>query len=118
MDRLTHTTHRLALRKKRIRSVVSGTGDRPRLTVYVSNKHISAQIIDDTERRTLVYVTTVGQKNPGQTMTERAAWVGKEIATKAKAGKIKRVVFDRNGRLYHGRIKTLATAAREQGLEF
>lgn len=118
MDRLAHTVHRLKLRKNRIRSVVSGTTERPRLTVHVSNKHISAQIIDDSKQRTLASATTVGQKDAKGTMTERAAWVGKEVATKAKAGKIKQVVFDRNGRLYHGRIKALATAAREQGLEF
>jgi large subunit ribosomal protein L18 len=85
--------------------------------VNVSNAHISAQIIDDSEGKTLAYVTTVGQKQTG-TMSEKAAWVGKEIATKAKKARVSRVVFDRGSRLYHGRVKALADSARENGLEF
>ncbi len=108
----------LARRKNRVRSVVSGTTERPRLTVHVSNKHVVAQLIDDTKHSTIAYVTTVGQKAVTGTMTERATWVGTEISKKAKTAKIKAVVFDRNGRLYHGRIKALADAARAGGLEF
>lgn len=108
----------LARRKNRIRSVVSGTAERPRLTVTISNLHISAQLIDDTKHHTVAAVTTVGQKAATGTMTARAEWVGTEIAKKAKTAKIKAVVFDRNGRLYHGRIKALADAARAGGLEF
>ncbi len=108
----------LTRRKNRIRSVVFGTAQRPRLSVHVSNKHISAQLIDDTAHKTLAAVTTVGQKTATGTMTVRAEWVGTEIAKKAKTAKIKAVVFDRNGRLYHGRIKALADAARAGGLEF
>jgi large subunit ribosomal protein L18 len=78
---------------------------------------VTAQIIDDTKHATIAYISTVGQKAAG-TMTERATWVGTEIAKKAKAAKVKQVVFDRNGRLYHGRIKALADAARAGGLEF
>src|ERR1700712_4204278 len=105
-------------RKKRIRSVISGTTERPRLSVFVSARHISAQIIDDTKHATVVAVSTVGNKAAKGTMTEKAAFIGAEIATKAKAAKVTTVVFDRSGRQYHGRIKALADAAREKGLVF
>lgn len=118
MSNLSSKLKNLTRRKNRIRSVVSGTTERPRLTVHVSNKHISAQLIDDTKHTTVAAITTVGQKAATGTMTARAEWVGSEIAKKAKAAKIKQVVFDRNGRLYHGRIKALADAARAGGLEF
>jgi len=118
MNKITSTVKNLARRKNRIRAVVSGTADRPRLTVSVSNKNVSAQIIDDTKHRTIVAVTTVGQKGVAGTMTEKAAWAGTEIGKKAKTAKLKQVVFDRNGKLYHGRVKALADAAREEGLEF
>jgi large subunit ribosomal protein L18 len=117
MNRITHKFQNLTRRKHRVRAVVSGTPERPRLTVHVSNKHITAQIIDDTKHATLAYASTVGQKTTG-TMTELAATVGSEIAKKAKSAKVSRVVFDRNGRLYHGRVKALADAARAGGLEF
>jgi large subunit ribosomal protein L18 len=112
--------HKLAnrdQRKRRIRSTVTGTAARPRLSVNVSNMHVSAQIIDDTAHKTLAAVTTVGAKQTG-TLTDKAAWVGGEIAKKAKTAKIKSIVFDRSGKLYHGRIKALAEAARKEGLEF
>jgi large subunit ribosomal protein L18 len=112
MDRVAHKLQNATRRKARVRAIVSGTGDRPRLSVHVSNKHINAQLIDDTKHQTIVQVSTVGQK------TIKAGWVGGEIAKKAKAAKVKRIVFDRNGRLYHGRIKALADAARAEGLEF
>ncbi|MDZ7785553.1 MAG: 50S ribosomal protein L18 [Candidatus Saccharibacteria bacterium] len=117
MSRLQHTARNLARRKNRIRKTVSGTSQRPRLVVFVSNQHVEAQIIDDTKGTTLAHSTTVGQKAASGTMTDKAAWVGNEIAKHAKQKKIKRVVLDRNGRLYHGRIKALADAAREGGLE-
>jgi large subunit ribosomal protein L18 len=117
MDRLILKQKNLALRKNRVRSVVSGTPERPRLTVSVSNLHVSAQIIDDTAHKTLVATSTIGTKQTG-TMTEKATWVGVEIAKKAKAKKITKVSFDRNGRKYHGRVKALADAARQNGLEF
>jgi large subunit ribosomal protein L18 len=117
MNNLAHTLQNRAQRKARIRSTISGTSERPRLSVFVSNKHISAQLIDDTKHRTLAYATTVGQKVSG-TMTERAVWIGNDIAKKAKAAKITRVVFDRNGKLFHGRVSALADAARKAGLEF
>lgn len=118
MSRLKQTSQNLARRKNRIRKNVIGTTIRPRLSVFVSNKHIEAQVIDDTKHITLAHSTTVGQKAATGTMTEKAVWVGNEIAKKAKQKKVKRVVLDRNGRLYHGRIKALADAAREGGLEF
>lgn len=106
-----------SLRKNRVRSKVSGTAERPRLTVTISNMHISAQIIDDTKQHTLAASTTVGTKQTG-TMTEQAAFVGADIAKKAKKAKINAVVFDRNGRQYAGRLSALADAARKEGLEF
>ncbi len=107
-----------AQRKGRIRAVVSGTAERPRLAVYISNLHITAQVIDDSSHKTLVYVTTVGNKNTTGTMTAKATAIGTDIAKQAKAAKITKVVFDRGGRLYHGRVAALANAARENGLEF
>jgi large subunit ribosomal protein L18 len=109
--------HRV-LRKNRIRSVVSGTAERPRLSVFVSSRHVSAQLIDDTAHKTLAAVSTIGSKAAKGTLTEKAAWVGAEIATKAKGIKVNQVVFDRGGRQYHGRVEALAAAAREKGLEF
>ena len=107
----------LRLRKNRVRSRIHGTAERPRLTVTISNMHVSAQIINDDESRTLVAATTVGTKAAG-TMQERAAIVGTDIAKKAKKANIKTVVFDRNGRQYGNRLKSLADAARNEGLEF
>lgn len=105
------------LRKSRVRAKVTGTAERPRLSVTISNKHVSAQIIDDVAQKTLVGVTTVGTKQTG-TIAEQAAAIGTEIAKKAVKAKIKTVVFDRNGRQYAGRLSALADAARSEGLEF
>jgi large subunit ribosomal protein L18 len=96
---------------------VSGTTERPRLVVHISNRHIEAQLVDDTKGQTLAHATTVGSKTTG-TMSEKAVTIGAEIAKKAKAKKVTKVVLDRHGRLYHGRIKVLADSAREAGLEF
>lgn len=117
MNILQKKLHSRSQRKGRIRAVVSGTTERPRLHVYVSNQHISAQITDDTTHKTLASATTVGQKATG-TMTDKATAIGTEIAKKAKSAKITEVVFDRGGKLYHGRVAALADAARKQGLEF
>lgn len=106
-----------SLRKGRVRAVLSGSAERPRLSVTISNLHISAQLIDDVAGHTLASATTVGKKATG-TMTEKAAKVGTEIAKKAKKAGIKTVVFDRNGRQYAGRLAALADAARQEGLEF
>lgn len=118
MNNLAKKLHNRAQRQARIRSTVSGTAQRPRMSVFISNLHISIQVIDDTAHKTLVSVTTVGQKAAVGTMTAKAEWAGAEIAKKALAAKVKKVVLDRNGRAYHGRIKALAEAARAGGLEF
>ncbi len=101
--------------KFRIRRKLSGTETRPRLCVFRSNSEIYAQIIDDVTRKTVVSVSSL--KATG-TKTEKAKAVGTAIAEKAKAANITNVVFDRNGFLYHGRVKALADAARENGLQF
>ena len=106
-----------SLRKNRVRAKVSGTAERPRLTVTISNKHVSAQLIDDVKGHTLAAATTVGTKQTGS-ISEQAAVIGTDIAKKAKKLKITKVVFDRNGRQYAGRLKALADAARKEGLEF
>jgi large subunit ribosomal protein L18 len=117
MNRLEKKTQNTLRRKNRIRSTVQGTSERPRLSVTVSNLHVSAQIIDDSKQTTLVAATSIGKKLKG-TLSEKAEAVGKEIAQKAKKAKINKIVFDRNGKRYHGRIKALADAARAEGLEF
>lgn len=117
MNRLTKKIQNLKQRKGRVRSTVIGTAERPRLSVHVSNRHISAQIINDETHKTLAHVTTNGTKLTG-TMTEKAEVIGEQIANKAKAAKITKIVFDRNGRLYHGRVQALADSARKNGLEF
>jgi len=115
---MTTKTQLSQQRRRRVRSRVSGTPERPRLCVRISLRHVSAQIIDDTQGRTLLAVTTVGQAAATGTLTQKAAWVGEQIGTEAKKAKIKAVVFDRGARLYHTRLDALAAAARKQGLEF
>lgn len=117
MSNLTKKMHNETLRKARVRAKIYGTSERPRLSVTISNKHVSAQIIDDVKQHTLVSATTVGTKQTG-TITEQAKFVGGEIAKKAVKAKIKSVVFDRSSRAYAGRLKALADAARDGGLEF
>ncbi len=106
------------LRHKRIRAKISGIAECPRLNVFRSNNQIFAQIIDDVKGVTLVSSSSVELKIKNGGNVEGAAVVGKDIAAKAKASKIKKVVFDRGGYLYHGRVKALADAARKNGLEF
>lgn len=118
MNRLESVRQNQLRRKARIRSTVSGTAARPRLSVHISNTEVTAQVINDETGKTLAYATSVGQTSAGTTMTEKASSVGALIGKKAKTAKIESVVFDRNGRLYHGRIKALAEAARKEGLEF
>ena len=109
-------------RKKRIRIKISGSQERPRLSVFRSSRHIYAQVIDDLNGVTLVTASTMSpeirEQGKVKGKIEDAKRVGKMIADKAKAQGITRVVFDRNGFLYHGRVRALATAAREAGLEF
>lgn len=118
MSELTKSRLNNVRRKNRIRAKIIGTATRPRLTVTISNLHVSAQIIDDNLGKTLVSSASLHNTKAGGTMTEKAAVVGAEIGVKAKKAKIKAVVFDRNGKKYHGRIKALAEAARAEGLEF
>lgn len=103
--------------KRRVRGKISGNTERPRLSVYRSNKQIYAQVIDDTTGRTLASASSV-KLDGGVPKIDQAAAVGKAIAEAAKAAGIENVVFDRNGYLYHGRVKQLAEAAREGGLKF
>jgi large subunit ribosomal protein L18 len=109
-------------RHERVRSKVVGTPQRPRLNVYRSLNHIYAQIIDDSQGRTLMSISSLDSSLRDslaeRTKTERAAEVGKVLAERAKQAGITQVVFDRGGYKYHGRIKALAEASREGGLQF
>ena len=109
-------------RKLRIRKKVNGTGERPRLSVFRSARHIYAQVIDDVSGKTLAFASTLSKDLRGMidndNKVESAKKVGALIAKICKSKKIDRVVFDRNGYLYHGRVSALAQAAREAGLEF
>lgn len=110
--------HNKSQRKTRIRSTLSGSKDCPRLTISISNRHIAAQLVDDSNSITIFSATTVGKKNSSQTMTQKAENIGTEIAKGAKSKKVSQIVFDRNGKKYHGRIKVLADSARKEGLKF
>ena len=105
-------------RHARVRAKVSGTADRPRLSVYRSNKNISVQVIDDVKMVTLCASSSESLKLENGNNIEGAKLVGADIAKKCLAKKIENVVFDRGGYVYHGRIKALADAAREAGLKF
>ncbi len=111
-----------ARRQARIRSKISGTAERPRLNVFRSLNNIFAQVIDDTQGHTLVSASTIDKglqaELDGKTKTEQAKLVGKAIADRSRAAGIETVVFDRGGYRYHGRVKALAEAAREGGLQF
>ena len=112
---------RNAMRKKRherVREKISGTAECPRLNVFRSNSQIFVQVIDDVTGTTLVSSSSVELKIKNGGNVEGAKAVGKDIAEKCKKAKIKKVVFDRGGYLYHGRVAALAEAARENGLEF
>jgi len=120
---MTQVATRGAARRKRherIRLHLAGTEVRPRLAVFRSLNHIYAQVIDDASGRTLAAASTVEKELKGSkaTKSEEAATVGKLVAERAKTAGVERVVFDRAGFRYHGRIKSLAEAAREAGLEF
>ena len=107
-------------RHARVRTKLSGTAEKPRLNVYRSNKHIYAQIIDDVKGVTLAQASSQDKDiaNTSASKVDLATTVGQEIAKKANDKGIKEIVFDRGGYLYHGRVKALADAARENGLEF
>ena len=105
-------------RRRRVRAKIRGTAERPRLSVFRSNKGIFAQLVDDEARRTLASASWLGQRSFKGTKTEQAAAVGKALAAEAKKAGVEACVFDRAGYLYHGRVKALADGAREGGLEF
>ena len=112
-------SNRRARIKKRIRKNVSGTSTRPRLSVFRSNKQIYAQVIDDVKGVTITSASShVKDSTEKVNKTDQAKLIGKEIAESASKAGIKEVVFDRNGYLYHGRVKALAESARENGLKF
>ncbi|MDX1530087.1 MAG: 50S ribosomal protein L18 [Rhodothermales bacterium] len=106
--------------KRRVRATISGTAERPRLSVFRSNQHIYAQLIDDTRGHTLAAASDLdeGVSADGKTPSETGKLVGQRLAEKAKEAGIERVVFDRNGYRYHGRVRALAEGAREGGLQF
>jgi large subunit ribosomal protein L18 len=104
--------------KRRIRKIISGTPTKPRLSVYRSNKEIYAQLVDDVNGVTLASVSSRDIEIKADTKVEAAAAVGKAIAEKAVKVGVETIAFDRNGYLYHGRVKVLADAARESGLKF
>ena len=119
----TSTTRRLgkARRHFRVRKKIAGTPERPRLAVFRSNKHLVAQVIDDTTGRTLAAASTVERplrEAGGTGNREAAASVGRLVAERARAAGVDRVVFDRGGFAYHGRVAAAADAARSAGLEF
>jgi large subunit ribosomal protein L18 len=109
-------------RHRRVRKHVVGTSERPRLNVFRSLRHIYAQVVDDSQGHTLVAASTIDPEVrtqlQGLTKTEQARVVGKVLAERALSQGVKKVVFDRGGYLYHGRVKALADAARESGIEF
>lgn len=111
-----------ANRKERIRKKLSGSPERPRLTVYKSLRHLHAQVVDDSSGRTLVAASTISKELKGKLdegdKKAAAKQVGLLIAEKCKAAKIDKVVFDRNGYPYHGRVAAIADGAREGGLQF
>ena len=117
MSIVTKEARRLK-RRRRVRAKVSGTAERPRVSVFRSNRGISAQLIDDVAARTIVAVNWTEAELRTLAPTARAKAAGALLAERAKAAGITRAVFDRGGYLYHGRIKALADAAREAGLEF
>jgi large subunit ribosomal protein L18 len=115
---INKSARRLKIRR-RVRKSIQGTAERPRLSVYRSNKQIYCQLIDDVNGVTICSTSSTDKSIEAKgTSTEVAKLVGKSLADKATAGKIEQVVFDRGGYLYHGRVKALAEGAREGGLKF
>ena len=109
--------------KYRIRKKITGTAERPRFVIYRSLNNVYAQLIDDVSRKTICSVSSISKdlkvdSKEKKSKTDKSKLIGKKIAEKALENKIKKVVFDRNGYLYHGRVKSIADAAREAGLEF
>ena len=115
MSKTSHKQTLLERRKRRVRKKISGTSELPRLSVRRSLKHIYAQLIDDVNGLTLAQASSITMKIPGANI-QAASQVGEQLAKQAKEKAIKTAVFDRAGRLYHGRVKALAEAARKEGL--
>ncbi len=122
MGRLTKKEEARLKRKRRVRKRIFGTEERPRLTVFRSARHMYAQIVLDTRGRTLAAASTLDKEalasSKFESKVDAAKFVGKLVARRAMEKGISKVVFDRNGFLYHGRVRAVATGAREQGLEF
>jgi len=121
--KLKSKTYTRDRRRKRIRKKISGTAERPRMVVFRSAKHIYAQLIDDSEQKTLLTVSDLSPEvkaaiKEKETKTGKSTAVGKVLAEKAKGKEITNIVFDRGGFRYHGRVKSLADAAGEAGLQF
>ncbi len=106
------------LRLKRTRSKLHGTAQVPRLSIHISLRHVSAQLINDDLHHTIAYSTSIGNKKLSGNLTKKSQLIGQNIADKALKNNIKQVVFDRGYKIYHGRVKELAEAARAKGLEF
>jgi large subunit ribosomal protein L18 len=122
-DKNRHKKEGLEKRHRRVRKKLRGDGERPRLVVYRSLKHVVAEIVDDVSQKTLVQVSSTSKElrdaaGEGSAKMRRSLAVGNAIAKRALEAGIKQVAFDRGGRLYHGRIKALADAARKGGLQF
>lgn len=117
MKKVIAKRNRYARRKHRARARISGTSETPRLMVHRTTKHMEAQLIDDVNRTTLLGMSDMNMKLKG-TKTERSAAFGKKFGEAVVKTGVKTVVFDRNGRAYHGRVKAFAEAAREAGLDF
>lgn len=122
LSAMSHLNRKLARSRvhRRIRKKIAGTSDRPRLAVHFSNNHVYAQVINDLEGRTILSASTA-EKDAGKGSSSNissAAAIGKKVAEKAKAAKIEKIVFDRGGHVFHGKVKALADAAREAGLQF
>lgn len=123
MNRIALKQKRYDRRNRRVRKNIEGSPERPRLTVFRSSEHIYAQIIDDTTARTIAAASTTDREvksklSAGMTKMDKCKVVGLVLAERAKSAKVHTVAFDRNGFLYHGRVKALAEAAREGGLDF
>lgn len=108
----------LLRRKRRIRKKISGTAERPRLSVFRSSRHIYAQVIDDVRQHTLAMVRSFGKDGGGKTNVDGCKALGQKLAVECLAKEIKTVVFDRNGCAYHGRLRALAEGVREGGVRF
>jgi large subunit ribosomal protein L18 len=119
---MSFITNKRVLRHRRLRKKLSGTAERPRLAIHFSERHITAQVIDDTESKTIASVhtteTELRSDKTNRANVATATKVGKLIAERVTSKNVKKVVFDRGGFKYHGKVKALADAAREAGLEF